>query len=124
MLLLLRGVFDEIDIKNRPTVLDFQGIRPDMTEDDIINWVEKETEISRALILADKNSPDELLKKESLERYYLLNFAYQKAKNFLRKSLKYPKNQLNKDPCFLSSKKDLLNLLNKTKQNKGRGLHM
>lgn len=107
----LKKRFDFISSEHRPTPLDFQGLNPNSKEEDFLKWIDKEMEIKPEIIEENGNSP------ESAQKYRLLNFAFQEAKNFLRDTLKYPEEELFKDIEIKSilSKKDIFDLLKKTR---------
>ncbi len=105
---LLGGSFDDVDPKQRPTILDFHGLPPESKEEDIIKWIEREMEIPQNEILEDGKT------ENSAKFYKQLNYAYQIAKDFLVNTLKYTENEVSIGPTSISSKKDILDLLNKT----------
>ena len=111
---LLDGVFDEISPKERPTVLDFQGINPDSQEIDILKWIQREIGIEPQTIMGEKES------KESKEFYIVINYAYQQAKEFLKNTLKYREEEVDIEPKFINSKNDLFNILKRTILMKGQ----
>lgn len=105
---LIEGEFDDIEKNRRQTVLDFHGLSPDLKEDDILKWINKEIGISPENILADGST------EESAKVYRSLDFSYKKGKDFLKNTLKYSDSELSIGPTSISSKKDLFDLLNKT----------
>ena len=111
---LLKGTFDRVPAQNRPTVLDFRGLNPEATRQDFLKWVDKELGIKSELILEDGES------RASKDKLGLLNSSYQIAKDFLRNTLKYPVEELSKDPKSIKSSKDVFALLSKTKLAKGK----
>lgn len=104
--LLLEGSFDSVKPEIRPTVLDFHGLSPDSTEKDFFAWVEREIGIKQE-VLEGKS-------QESKDAYRILDFAYQKGKDFLKNVLKYSDAEVAIGPQSLSSKEDIFSLLNKT----------
>jgi len=107
----LEGNLDFVSAEHRPTPFDFQGLNPDSKEKDFLRWIEKEMGIKPEIILADGNSP------ESIQTYRLLNYAYQRARNFLRDTLKYSEKEIFKDieVKSISSKEDIFNLFKRVK---------
>lgn len=107
----LDGSLDLVNAEHRPTPIDFQGLRPDSTEEDFFRWIEKETGIKPEIILADGNT------QESAQTYRLLNYAYQRARNFLRDTLKYSEEEVfkNIEVKSINSKEDVLKLLSKVR---------
>lgn len=110
MLMLLRGEFDETSPKERPTVIDFQGLHPDSKEEDYFKWIEREIGIKRE-ILENKNNK---FTEESKEVYGKLNDAYEKGRIFLEETLKYSEKDIPAVPKGINSKKDIVDLLKKT----------
>ena len=106
---LIKGEFDNISPNNRPTVLDFHGISPDLKEEDILLWIKKEIGIEPDLIDTDGKTAD------SATAYQALNYSYQKGIDFLKNKLKYSEKEVSIGPPSISCKKDLFLLLNKTK---------
>lgn len=106
---LLEGKLDIVSSEHRPTSIDFQGLRPDSTEEDFLQWIKKEMGIKPEIILENGNS------QESAKKYHLLNYAYQAAKNFLRDTLKYPEAELFIEVQSISSKKDIFDILKRVK---------
>ena len=114
---LKEGKLDNISTKERPTVIDFQGLPEGSTEQDFLKWIEREIQISPDIILG-KN------KEESGPTYRLLNHAFKEAKVFLKDTLKYSDRDLSIGPKSISSEKDIFDLLRNTtlvKENR-RGL--
>ncbi len=107
MISLLEGEFADISPKERPTVLDFQGLHPNSTEQDLFKWVELELGVKAEVLASPQN-------KETIETYGKINDAYQKAKIFMQETLKYSEKDLPSSPKEINSKKDLLGFLNKT----------
>jgi hypothetical protein len=108
MFSLLRGDLDEIPPQERPTALDFQGLFAASKEEDFLNWIEREIDIKKDVIKQNRKTP------ESKMQYEVLNRAYKQAKIFLEKTLKYSEKEVGVGPASLSSKEDILGLLNKT----------
>ena len=107
---LLKGDFEGIDPRERPTFLDFHGIRPDMGKKDLLKWIEKETGLKPENIL-DENKDSSEYKKT----YNLIDYAYQQGKDFLKNTLKYRDIDIPKEPESVSSEKELFQLLEKSK---------
>lgn len=110
----LSGTLDEVDTENRPTIMDFQGLNPEASEEDFLKWMRRELGIDPELILEDGGSP------ESKTQFELLNYAYQQAKDFLSNTLKYDMKELSKNPQSLNSKRDIFDLLSKTRLVRGQ----
>lgn len=113
MIKLLEGKFDNINAQNRPTILDFQGLPPGSKEEDFLKWIKREIDVEPGIILEDGHT------ELSLEAYNVLNFAYQKGKDFLKSTLKYREEEISVGPASISSKKDVFDLLNGTVLVKG-----
>jgi hypothetical protein len=106
----MNGSLDFVDNKEHiPTPIDFQGIPPSLTEEGFLEWIKKETGIDPKFILENGKS------KESRDKYFLLNYAFQEAKNFLRGTLKYSEKELSLEVDSIESKEDLFSILEKTK---------
>lgn len=113
MLDLLEDRLNDIDVSERPTVIDFQGLPPGSKEEDYLKWIQREVNIEPEIILGE--NPE-----DSGPEYRRLNYAYQKGKDFLRKTLKYGDKDLDIGPDSLSNKNDIFNLLGKTVLAKGK----
>ncbi|MFA6177773.1 MAG: hypothetical protein WC694_02690 [Candidatus Paceibacterota bacterium] len=98
-----------IDKEKIPTAIDFPGIPPSLTKEGMLEWIKKETEIDPKIILENGKS------LESRDKYFLLNYAFQQAKNFLRDTLKYSEKELFLGVDSIKSKEDIFNILEKTK---------
>ncbi len=107
------GILDSVDTEVRPTIMDFHWLQEGATEEDFLKWIEREIDIDAELIEEDGKSP------ESALAYSNLNQAYQQAKFFLEKTLKYDPKEVAVGPKSIASKKDLFELLSKTVLAKG-----
>ena len=116
---LLEGA-GEIDIKgaeSRPTIIDLQGLdmfdaMPGSKEEEeyFLKWIKKVLGIDPELINQEKST------KESSEFYTKLNYAFFRAKDFLRQTLAYPEKQSTRVKIDrLDSKEQVFSLLRKTK---------
>jgi hypothetical protein len=107
------GRSDTLPIDRRPTPVDLHGLEPGLTDDQLLVWIGKGTDIHEE-ILRDGNSP------ESREAYKKLNEAYQDAKFFLKTTLKYEPGEIQvTHPGKLEKAEDLIALLRNIKSIKG-----
>ncbi|MEI6281074.1 MAG: hypothetical protein WCP17_03720 [bacterium] len=116
---LLEGA-GEIEVKGaelRPTVFDLQGLdmqdlEPNSLEEEeyFLKWIRRVLEVSPELINDEKST------RESNEFYTKLNYAFFRAKDFLRQTLNYPEKQSTKVKINrFDSKEEIFSLLRKTK---------
>ncbi|MFA6257629.1 MAG: hypothetical protein WC671_01310 [Candidatus Paceibacterota bacterium] len=105
----MNGSLDSVDKEFIPTPVDFPGLPTDLTKEGFLKWIEKETGIDPKIILENGKSP------ESRNKYFILNYAFQQAKNFLRDTLKYSEKEIFLEIDSIKSKEDIFNILEKTK---------
>ncbi|MDD5720930.1 MAG: hypothetical protein PHT16_00555 [Candidatus Pacebacteria bacterium] len=105
----MNGSLESVDKEFVPTAIDFPGIPPSLTREGMLEWIRKETGIDPKIILDNGKSP------ESRDKYFLLNYAFQQTKNFLRDTLKYSEKELFLGVDSIKSKEDIFKILEKTK---------